>query len=52
LFGIENVMSHDCQNRVGSPAVEIDLPDLDGRVHRLSDYAGHWLLLVFHRHLG
>ena len=39
-------------SRVGQPAPEIDLPDLSGQVHRLADYAGHWLLLVFHRHLG
>ncbi|HID22728.1 MAG TPA: redoxin domain-containing protein [Planctomycetaceae bacterium] len=40
------------RSRVGTHAPEIALPDLSGREHRLADYAGHWLLLVFHRHLG
>jgi len=38
--------------KTGSPAVDFELQDADGRVHRLADYAGDWLLLVFHRHLG
>ncbi len=37
---------------VGSKAVRFELKDADGVVHRLDQYAGHWLLLVFHRHLG
>jgi peroxiredoxin len=37
---------------VGKPGVEFELKDANGAVHRLQDYAGHWLLLVFHRHLG
>lgn len=37
---------------VGKPAVEFSLVDTAGTVHRLADYAGRWLLLVFHRHLG
>jgi peroxiredoxin len=37
---------------VGDPAVPFALPDAGGRLHRLEDYSGHWLLLVFHRHLG
>lgn len=36
---------------VGGPAVAFELPDADGRVHRLDEYRGRWLLLVFHRHL-
>ncbi len=36
----------------GSPAVEFELQDIAGKTHRLADYAGRWLLLVFHRHLG
>lgn len=36
----------------GSPAPDLALPDLAGRIHSLDDYSGHWLLLVFHRHLG
>ncbi|MCP4784115.1 MAG: redoxin domain-containing protein [Fuerstiella sp.] len=38
--------------KVGSPAVTFELPDAGGGLHRLSDYAGSWLLLIFHRHLG
>jgi len=38
--------------RAGKPAIPFELPDADGRIHHLSDYQGHWLLLVFHRHLG
>jgi peroxiredoxin len=37
---------------VGKPAIDFELKDSSGAVHRLQDYTGHWLLLVFHRHLG
>ena len=37
---------------VGQRAVPFALQDSDGRIHRLDDYDGSWLLLVFHRHLG
>jgi len=37
---------------VGDSAAAFSLTDADGRVHRLADYRGRWLLLVFHRHLG
>lgn len=36
----------------GKPAVSFALPDSQGRMCHLTDYAGSWLLLVFHRHLG
>ena len=36
---------------VGRPAAGFHLPDTEGREHRLTDYRGSWLLLVFHRHL-
>jgi peroxiredoxin len=36
----------------GKPAVPFSLPDAEGRLRRLEDFGGHWLLLVFHRHLG
>lgn len=36
----------------GKPAVPFHLPDSNGRPHRLEDYRGGWLLMVFHRHLG
>ncbi|HUW84501.1 MAG TPA: SelL-related redox protein [Phycisphaerae bacterium] len=39
-------------SREGSPACKFALTDAAGHVHRLEDYAGSWLLLVFHRHLG
>jgi peroxiredoxin len=37
---------------VDQPAEDFALPDHLGRIHRLSDYRGSWLLMVFHRHLG
>lgn len=37
---------------VGSPAVGFALEDTTGTVHRLEQYRGHWLLMVFHRHLA
>lgn len=39
-------------NLTGQPAVPFTLPDSTGRRHRLADYRGRWLLLMFHRHLG
>jgi peroxiredoxin len=38
--------------RVGKPALPFELKDTTGEIHRLDDDAGHWLLLIFHRHLG
>ena len=32
-------------------AIPFELTDTSGRAHRLDDYRGVWLLLVFHRHL-
>jgi peroxiredoxin len=40
------------QDLTGKPAIPFTLPDSAGQRHRLADYRGHWLLLVFHRHLG
>ncbi len=37
---------------LGQAAPPFELKDTIGNIHRLSDDAGHWLLLVFHRHLG
>jgi len=40
-------------NLVNQPAIPFQLPDASGQMHhRLSDYIGSWLLMVFHRHLG
>lgn len=36
----------------GKPAIPFHLADSGGRMHRLEDYRGAWLLMVFHRHLG
>jgi peroxiredoxin len=38
-------------SKVGLPAVTFALEDTTGAVHRLEQYRGCWLLLVFHRHL-
>lgn len=40
------------KDRTGKPAADFHLTDADGKPHRLEDYQGRWLLLVFHRHLG
>lgn len=37
---------------VGQRAADFELNDMQGNQHRLEDDEGHWLLLVFHRHLG
>ena len=39
------------KSEVGSPAAAFELPDTEGTVHRLEQHRGHWLLMVFHRHL-
>jgi len=36
----------------GRPAIPFSLRDANAHLHRLADYRGRWLLLVFHRHLG
>lgn len=36
----------------GRPAPPFALHDTQGNLHRLDDYRGAWLLLMFHRHLG
>lgn len=37
---------------VGQKAVPFSLRDLENTPYRLESFAGTWLLLVFHRHLG
>jgi peroxiredoxin len=39
------------RSTVGSPAVAFALEDTAGTVHRLEQYRGRWLAMVFHRHL-
>lgn len=34
--------------KVGAPAPAFNLPDAKGQTHRLSDYAGKWLVLYFY----
>jgi peroxiredoxin len=36
----------------GAPAVTFALEDVGGALHRLEQYRGRWLLMVFHRHLA
>lgn len=40
------------KNKEGQAAFPFKLPDIENQVHRLEDYQGQWLLMVFHRHLG
>jgi len=35
----------------GRAAAPFELKDTEGTLHRLGDYEGEWLLLIFHRHL-
>jgi len=39
------------KSKVGLPAVPFALKDTAGAAHRREQYRGHWLLMVFHRHL-
>jgi peroxiredoxin len=39
-------------NLTGKKAVPFQLRDINDKTRTLEDYAGDWLLLVFHRHLG
>ena len=39
-------------SQVGKQAFAFELTDTAGKVYRLSDFDGQWLLLMFHRHLG
>ncbi len=39
-------------NLTGRPAIAFSLHDSHGAIHRLEDFRGSWLLMVFHRHLG
>ena len=36
---------------VGKRAPDFELLDSEGKMHRLDQYLGRWLLMVFHRHL-
>ena len=40
------------RDMTGLPAVPFHLKEVSGRAYQLSDFAGHPLLLVFHRHLA
>ena len=40
------------ETKRGHPAAGFRLPEITGRWQQLADYSGHWLLLVFHRHLA
>ena len=37
---------------LGGNAVEFKLSDAEGNDHELNNDGVHWLLLIFHRHLG
>ncbi len=39
-------------DRLGAPAIPFELRDEHDNTHTLEQYAGNWLLLVFHRHLA
>jgi len=39
-------------NLIGKPAQHFAVHDSNGTLHSMEEFAGSWLLLVFHRHLG
>jgi peroxiredoxin len=39
-------------DRTGKPAFDFSLLAADGSIKTSKDYSGHWLLMMFHRHLG
>ncbi len=39
-------------NFEGLAGVPFNLQGTDGTIYKSQDFAGQWLLLVFHRHLG
>lgn len=39
-------------DKVGYPAAPFELMDVNGLQHRLDEFVGSWLLMVFHRHLA
>jgi peroxiredoxin len=45
-------MNSPTLNRQGTDAVTFELCDTSGGLHRLQDYRGRWLLMMFHRHLA
>jgi peroxiredoxin len=40
------------KNFLEKPAIPFQLQDANGGFYKLDDFAGRWLLMVFHRHLG
>ena len=40
------------EHQDGVPAFPFELKDHEGNLHRLEDFQGNWLLMVYHRHLG
>ncbi len=40
------------KSMVGHAAAPFSLDSIQGDHYSLADFSGHWLLLVFHRHLG
>jgi len=52
LTAIAASLERTMKTLTGQPAVPFQLLDSEGHSHRLEDYRGSWLLMVFHRHLG
>jgi hypothetical protein len=49
---IDQSLQDTMQLQTDRPAAPFSLPDFQGRICCLQNFSGHWLLLVFHRHLG
>jgi cytochrome oxidase Cu insertion factor (SCO1/SenC/PrrC family) len=52
LMKMRCVMQLSKSNKKGELAPSFTLKDENGREVRLEDFAGSWLLMVFHRHLA
>lgn len=45
LFSAQSLSGQMADPEVGAPAPAFSLPDTDGTLHQLSDYAGKWVIL-------
>ncbi len=48
----EFTMAMHSGKRLNRAAVPFELADTNGETRRLAEFAGRWLLVVFHRHLA
>ena len=51
-MGVREAAADKWKPNVDTLPLGFRLPAITGRWYQLADYSGHWLLLVFHRHLA